>query len=199
MIRWIDVKPHNIAQLDHELRIIGQLELTYPMGLQAMGAPDALDRTHANPDRLGHGRARPMGRVQRRSSQGQGHDALGNLGIQGWDARWARLVAPQRREAFGSKPFLPAPNDGLGLTGLPHDLGRAMAIGSQQNDLGAPDMLLRTIPIGDDRPQRGAVSGIQCNLRSVVHPPDSHNRVRGGNPQKNRNVRFGPLAYWLLC
>jgi hypothetical protein len=115
------------------------------------------------------------------------------------DARRARLVAPQACDAFGSKPFLPAPNDGLGLAGLPHDLSRAVAVSGQQHNLGAPDMLLRT-PIGNDRLQCRAIGGVQGNLGSFVHPPDSHDRVRGGI-LKNRNVRLAPqfLPLTLAC
>src|SRR6266498_1584733 len=57
MVRRIDIEADDVAQLGDELRVIGQLELTHPVGLQAMGAPDALDRTDADPDRFGHGRA----------------------------------------------------------------------------------------------------------------------------------------------
>ena len=35
-------------------RIVGQLELAHPVRLQTMGAPDALNRTHAEPSRLRH-------------------------------------------------------------------------------------------------------------------------------------------------
>jgi hypothetical protein len=135
-----DIEPDDIAQLGDELRIIGQLELTDPMGLQAMGTPDALDRADANPDRFGHGRPRPMGRGRGRSSQGQPHHALGNVGTQGRDARGRCLVTPQPGEAFSAKPLLPAPDDGLGLSGSPLDLVGAMALGRQQNDLRPPDM-----------------------------------------------------------
>jgi hypothetical protein len=39
--------------------------------------------------------------------------------------------------------LLPVPNDGLGLACSMHYRGRAVAISSQQNNLGPPDMLLR--------------------------------------------------------
>src|SRR5215470_4436122 len=67
--------------------------------LQAVGPPDALYRTDADPDRFGHGCARPMGGVFGRSRQGQGHHALGNLGSQRRDARGPRLVPPQGGDA----------------------------------------------------------------------------------------------------
>ena len=122
MVRRIDIEADDVAQLGDELRIIGQLELTHPVGLQAMGAPDALDRTDADPDRFGHGRARPMGRVRGRASQGQGHHAFGNIWAQWRDARRSRLVAPQPGSTVRAKPLLPTPDDGLSLSSPPHDL-----------------------------------------------------------------------------
>jgi hypothetical protein len=70
MVRRIDVEADDVAQLGDELRIVGQFELTHPVRLQAMGTPDALDRTDADPDRLGHGGARPMGGVRRSATAG---------------------------------------------------------------------------------------------------------------------------------
>src|SRR5262245_1823726 len=52
------------------------------------------------------------------------------------------LYTQQSGGAFGAKPFLPTPDHGLGLAGLPHDLGGAVPNGGQQDDLRPPDMLL---------------------------------------------------------
>ena len=41
MIGRIEVKPHNIAQFLGKLLVIGELELTHPMRLKTMLAPDA--------------------------------------------------------------------------------------------------------------------------------------------------------------
>ena len=180
MVRRIDIEADDVAQLGDELRVIGQLELTHPVGLQAMGAPDALDRTDADPDRFGHGRAGPMGRVRGRASQGQGHHVFGNIWAQWRDARRSRLVAPQPGSTLGAKPLLPTPDDGLSLSGPPHDLGGAVPGGCQQDDLGPPDMLLRAVPVGDNCLQRGSVGGAQFDLGSFVHSPDSHDRVCRG-------------------
>src|SRR5436309_148572 len=79
-----------------------------------------------------------------------------------------------------AKPLLPTPDDGLSLSGPPHDLGRAVPGGCQQDDLGSPDMLLRTVAVGDNCLQRGSVGGAQFDLGSFVHSPDSHDRVRRG-------------------
>ena len=43
----IDIEPDDVAQFVDEARVVGQLELAHPVQLQTMGAPDSLDRTHA--------------------------------------------------------------------------------------------------------------------------------------------------------
>ena len=42
VVRRIDIEADDVAQLGDKLRIVGQLELTDPMRLQAMGTPYAL-------------------------------------------------------------------------------------------------------------------------------------------------------------
>jgi len=55
VVRWIDIKADDVAQLGDELRVIGELEPTHSVRLQAVGPPDALYRTDTDPDRFGHG------------------------------------------------------------------------------------------------------------------------------------------------
>ena len=80
-----------------------------------MGAPDALDRTHAEPSRLRHRGSGPVGRLTRRVAKRQGDHALRRLGAQRLDFRGTRLVTNQAVEFVLHKAFLPAPNAGLGL------------------------------------------------------------------------------------
>ena len=68
-----------------------------------------------------------------------------NAGRSGGNARRARLIPPQSRGSFGAEAILPAPDDSLGLSSCTHDLGRAVTIGGQQDDLGPPDVLLAAI------------------------------------------------------
>jgi hypothetical protein len=56
------------------------------------------------------------------------------------------------------------------------NLKRANAQGVKLG-LGPPDMLLRAVPIGDDRLQLGSVGGAQFDLGSFAHPPESRDRV----------------------
>jgi len=190
VLRRIDIKADDIAQLGNELSVVRQLELPHTMRLQAMRAPDAPHRTDADPNDLGDGRAGPMGCVRRRHSQGQAHDPLGDLGRQGRDARWA----PTGRQCLRHQTALPAPNDGLSLPGSPHDLGGAVAISCQQDNSGPPDILLWTIPIADNRLQFGSVGSLQDDASSFRASPRVASPSPRGNPRKNRNVRFYPLA-----
>jgi hypothetical protein len=83
-----------------------------------------------------------------------------------------------------AKPLLPTPDDGLGLSSPPHDLGGAVPIGDQQHDLCSPHVFLGAIPIGNNGLQLSSVAGVQFDLGSFVHSPDSHGRVRRGILQR---------------
>ena len=55
-------------------------------------------------------------------------------------------------------------------------------------------MLLRAVAVSDNRLKLAAVGGTQSNVRSLVHSAELAHASPLGNPQANRNVRFGPLA-----
>ena len=139
-----------------------------------MGAPDALNRTHAEPRRLRHQDAGPVGRFPGRLSERQRNDTLGGLGAKRLDARGARLAAEQPVEPLLDKPFLPPPYARLGLAGLPHDLVRADAIGGQQDDFGSPDVLLRRIAVKHQGLEPMNIGGRNGEGLSCAHRADSH-------------------------
>jgi hypothetical protein len=84
------------------------------------------------------------------------------------------------RGSFLAEAVLPTPDHRLGLARCTHNLSRAMTIGSQKHDPGPPDVLLRAIAVRHSRFERAAVSAAQSNVRSLMHSPDSHVRVRWG-------------------
>ena len=178
----IDKEPDDVAQFVDEARVVGQLELAHPMRLQTVGAPDALDRTHAEPRRLRHQDAGPMGRFSGRFPERQRDDALSRLGAQRLDARGTRLVAEQSIEPLLDKALLPAPNAGLGLGRAPHDLVRPDAIGGQQHDFSPPDMLLRRVAVLNQSLEPTNIGGRNGERFSRAHPPDSHVRTARGIP-----------------
>jgi hypothetical protein len=65
-----------------------------------------------------------------------------------------------------------------------HDLSRAATIGRQKHNPCPPNMLLRAIAVGDHGLKLAAVGSAQLDLRSLVHPPDSHTRVLQGIPKR---------------
>ena len=76
----INIEPDDVAQFVDEARVVGQLELADAMRLEPVRAPDALDRGDADPGRLRHHRAGPMGRLAGRSPMRQRDDTFGGLG-----------------------------------------------------------------------------------------------------------------------
>jgi hypothetical protein len=148
--RRVDIEPDHVAQLLDELRIVRELELPDPVRLQAVGAPDALDRTGADAGRLGHhGRVQwvvsPAGSVSVSATT-----RSATSGPSG-GTRDGRVLSRSSPSTPGHEARLPAPDAGLGLAGPAHDLGRPEAVGGRQNDPGPPDVLLRAVPIRDDR------------------------------------------------
>jgi len=87
------------------------------------------------------------------------------------------FFAPKPRHAFLAEPFLPAPDHRLGLAGGQHDLGSAMSIGPQKNNLRPPNVLLRAVAVGDNRLKLLPFEGTQLNVGSLMHSSQSHMRV----------------------
>ena len=178
----IDIEPDDVAQFVDEARIVGQLELAHPVRLEAVLAPDTLNRADAEPRRLRHQQAGPVGRLARRFAKCQRDDALGGPGAQRWDARGTRLVAEQPVEPRLDKAFLPAPYAGLGLAGSPHDLVRADTIGRKQHDLGPPDLLLRRVAVTNQGFEPTNIGRRNRKGFSCAHHADSHAEIPEGIP-----------------
>ena len=180
----IDVKADDLLQFGGKLRIVGQLELTHPVRLEAMSTPDPLHRADADPDRLRHRRAAPVAGCRRRAGQCQGDHTFSHLGAQRRNARPPCLVPPKPRDSFVAKAFLPAPDHRLRFAGGLHDLGGAATIRRQKHNLCPPNVLLRAITVGDYGLKAATLRPAQMNVRSLVHPPDSHTGVLPGIPKR---------------
>ena len=178
----IDIEPNDVAQFVDEARVVGQLELAHPVRLQTMGAPDALNRTHAEPRRLRHQDAGPMGRFPGRLPEGQRDDAFRRLGAQRLDARGTRLVVEQPIESLFDKALLPAPNAGFRLPGSSHDRVRADAIGGQKHYLTPPDMLLRRVAVLNQSLEPTNIGGRNEDRFSCAHRANSHVEPASGIP-----------------
>jgi hypothetical protein len=66
----IDIKPHYVVQFLDEVGIVGELEATEPVRLQPVRMPNALNRTGADTDLLGHHGSGPMRRFGGRITLG---------------------------------------------------------------------------------------------------------------------------------
>jgi hypothetical protein len=163
--------------------VVRKLELTNPVWLETMDAPDSLDRTDAETRCFRHQGAGPMGRFARRIAECQGDDALGSLAPERFDTWGPRLVAKQAFEPFLHEPFLPAPDASLGFAGSPHDLVRADPIGSEQNDLSPPNVFLRSVAIFDESLEPPSISRQNGNGFSCAHRADSHALQKMGIPK----------------
>jgi hypothetical protein len=108
--RRVDVEPDDVAQFVDEPRVFGKLEVAHAVRLEAVGAPDSLDGTEAEPRGFRHQGAGPVGCLAGRFAKRQGDDALGRLSPERLDAPGARLVAKQTFEPFLHEALLPAPD-----------------------------------------------------------------------------------------
>jgi hypothetical protein len=101
VIGRIDVEPDDLVQFGGKPRIIGQLELAYPVRLEAMGTPYPLHRADANSGRLRHRRTAPVAGRRRRASQRKGDHPFGQTsGLSG--GMRDRLVLSRQRPAAPS-------------------------------------------------------------------------------------------------
>lgn len=192
MGRRVDVEADDVLELGDELRVVGELELSPAVGLKAVRLPDPAHRAGADAHRGRHHVGSPVRRLARRVGKRKRHHPLTDLRPERRDARGARLVAQETLEAFGGEALLPAPHAGLRFAGLPHDLDGADAIGTQQDDLGAPDVLLRRIAISDERDQALAIARRNGEGYSCTHA--RHTRIR--TREKESQTRWGD---WGLC
>jgi len=131
MSGWIDIEPDDVTQLVDELWIGGELELLHPMRLKAVSAPNALDGTGADADGFRHQGGGPVSYLGRWIGLGECYDALGDLRSKRRNARRSCLVAQEAVVTFLHEAVLPAPDTGLRLAGLTHDLIGADAHGAQ--------------------------------------------------------------------
>jgi len=134
---------------------------------------------------LAHGRMLVGGIVveDRVDGLAGGNGALGESRIELSDARRPRLLAQEAFEALGGEAFMPAPDAGLGLASLVHDRVRGRPFGAQQHDPGAPNMLLWSAPISNQRTKPIKIGGEDGKGNAPSHPPDSHPANQPGIPK----------------
>jgi hypothetical protein len=171
MARRVNIEADDVLELLGKGRVSRQLEAAHPMRSQTRLLPDLVHLGRRDPARLGHRAHRPVGGLaKRRRVQGPA-DHLGDLGrVQRRDARRPGLVAQQPVDAGLEIARLPAPDRRLGQPGAAHDLGSAVPVRGQQHHLSPPDVLLRTVPIDDDRCQTRTIRRSHEQAEIPSHP-----------------------------
>ena len=172
--RRVDIEPDDVPELVDELRIVGELEPTPAVGPEPVRLPEAPDRAGAYASGLRHHVGRPVRRFARRIRKRQHHHAFAHFRTERRNAGRPRLVAQESLEALFGEAVLPAPDAGLGLARVSHDLDGADAIGAEQHDLRAPNMLVRTVPVIDQRRKALTIGRRNREGYSCTHAPDSH-------------------------
>ena len=75
----VDVEADDVAQLRHEVRVAGELEVPQAMGRKPVRPPNALYRRDADPGGLGHGGSRPVRCLVGRLGDGERQDPVDDL------------------------------------------------------------------------------------------------------------------------
>ena len=71
---------------------------------------------------------------------------------------------------------------------------RAEPVGARHYDLGAPDMFLGRVPVGDEGFEPLAVSLAKSDGYSCAHDPDCHTQMVEWNARRDSSVSVYPLA-----
>ena len=177
----IDIKADDVPELVGKLRVVRQLECPDAVRRKLVSLQDALHRAQADPGRLGQFPAGPVGCLPGRRPQCQIDHPLHSLGRQRRLAGLARLVAQQPFGALCHEPRLPSPYHRLGLAGAAHDLGGAAAVCGGEDNLCAPDMLLRRTAIRNDRLKPTAICSRDVDDNSCSHHQSLNCFGRFGN------------------
>ena len=185
MLGRVHVEADDVLDLGGEGRVIGLLEGSDAMGLEAMSLPDALNGAQTDADGFGHHATRPMGCGFGRVAAGQ-RQYLGNgRGRQRRLARLARLVTQKPCHAFFRKALLPTPHRRPARTTAGCHVHHGQPLRGEKNDSGPLNMLLRPVAILHDGGQTLAVCGIDdgadglCHATSIAQPSPFVNPMFG--------------------
>ena len=169
MGRWVHVQAHDILDLGGKLRILGFLEGTDAVGLEAVCPPNPLNTGQRDARNLGHGPPRPMRRLTRRFGAGHGDD----LSYRRFGKRSCARLAPgfteQDFRSSLSEPALPAPNRGSADPASTGDFLCGQAFCREQHGLRPLNMLHWALTVTDDGGQSLAILGIYNDADCLCH------------------------------
>ena len=172
-----------------EGRVVGQFELPPSMWGEVMLGPNLLHRGDRDAGGFGHGASRPVRCFVGRRLQRHRHHALDSGPVQRCNAGRAGLVAEETVDALLHEALLPTPDRGLGLAGLRHDGGRAMAVCHQQNNPSPPDLLLGRFRVPNNRFKTLTIRGRDMNENTLAHSADFHKLNHHGIPKRTLSFR----------
>jgi len=173
--RRVHVQADNVFDLVSEGGVGGALEGADAVRLKAVGVPDALNGAQADTGGLGGHAAGPMGGLAGRFGAGQGQNPSDNFLRQRRPAGLARLVTQQPVDALFGKTLLPAPHRWPAGTGAGRHIEDRQSIRRVEDDTRPLDVLLRAVPVADDRGQARAIFGSQQSADGLSH---THDMVR---------------------
>ena len=177
-------------QLGRELRIVGQLELLYPVRLEAIGTPDPLRRADADPQAFavaepvrwlapGGGPASVSATTRSATVGPSGGMREGRV----LSRQSPAIPASRKRSCQRQITVLALPVASM-ISAVPRPFAvRRMILARQPGFCG----LLRLATTAASSLRSAALSRILVRFPRLAHA--SHQ----GSPQPNRNVRFGPI------
>jgi hypothetical protein len=167
-------RPDDVLDLLGEGGVVRALEAAHPVRLQAMLLPDPLDGAQRDPDRVSQGATSPMGDLSRRLGTAERKNLSDSAGGMGCLAGRAGLVAQEAIHTLLGVALLPAPDGGPADPRLLGDLQDGEALGREQHDVGALNVLEGPCPIGDDGGHARLVGFGEDQADSLSHASDSH-------------------------
>jgi len=145
LVGGIEVEPDDVGELFGEARVRGELVAFCPVGLQAVGEPDALHGVFAQALRLGHGAGTPVGRPSGLAPRGCCHDLGDPLGGEGRTPAPARSDVGEGVHAALLETAAPEEHRGAPHPELPSNAMVARAICGSKDDLGPQGDALRSV------------------------------------------------------
>src|ERR1035437_5048293 len=178
-LKRIQIQTDYVADLLHQLWVVGQLECVGAMGLKPKCAPNPVDGRAAEAARSGHGAGTPVSRVFGGGLQ-RLHDDRFDLVV----ADLARgtttgLVEQTRSPSFDEAPA-PLANRAVDVADLAGDRGVRQSIARQKNDACARSQRMRGLPSRDPTGEGLPVLGRHhqlCPGSTSTHRKSPH-RVR---------------------
>ena len=145
MIRRVEVQPHHVPQLFHEMLVVGELESLQQVRLQPVLFPNPLHRHARQPLCLGHGPNAPVGFARRRRPHRRFHHPLDHIRADALAASGTRGVLEDSRHATRGETLPPEQHRRPRNTQFPGDGVIGLTLAGAEHDAGSQRDLLRRL------------------------------------------------------